>query len=195
MDFDVRIRRGGIASSSTSAKTDPPWWDSAKSEFERDLRIRASMTHMMRDVTEAIKVAKEKLGASGWIRTPASSDFKEMLTKLIQPIQKSWPNIRVGTSILCGRAPLQPENEDAHAEALKAREPYVDEAWKNARALFKTKLDQLVLNLLGPTWVCVYEGDYGPHFLQALVKVLLLLLLLLPVLPLLLLYVSAIEYF
>ena len=147
------------------------------------------MKQMMGDVTKAITVAKAKLGVNGWIRTTASSEFKNLLLNLLKPVQKNWVNLRAGTSIQCWRAPLEPDtqSDDAHAEALKARKPYVDEAWNSVRAAVKTQLNKLVLDILGPEWVVVYEGDYGPHFLQALVRVLLLLLLVL-VLPLLLLY-------
>ena len=149
------------------------------------------MQKMVGDVTKAITEAKDKLGTRGWIRTTASSEFKVLLTNLLKPVKEYWRNIRAGTCIQCWRAPLEPEtqSDDEYAEDLKAREPYVDEAWGSVRATVKTQLDKLVLDVLGPEWAVVYKGDYGPHFLQAFVKVLLLLLLLLLlVLPLLLLY-------
>ena len=148
------------------------------------------MQKMMVDVTEAITEAKDKLGTRGWIRTTASSEFKVLLSNLLKPVQENWDNIRAGTSIQCWRAPLEPETQrdEPHAEDLKARKPYIDDAWGSVRAAVKTQLDKLVLDVLGPKWAVVYKGDYGPHFLQALVRVLLLLLLLLVVLPLLLLY-------
>ena len=154
---------------------------------------------MMGDVTNAIKVAKDKLGHRGWIRTTTSSQFKDLLARLLTPVKDNWAGIYAGTSIQAQRAPLEPQSESEDAEVrkadelLKTRLPYIDEGWKSVRAAFKTELDKLVFDVLGPEWVVVYEGDYGPHFLRALVKVLLLL-----VLPLLLLYyyyVSAIEYF
>ena len=57
-------------------------------------------------------------------------------------------------------------------ELLKTRKPYMDKDWTKVRAAFKAKLNELILSVLGPEWVVVYGGDYGPNFMQALVKVL-----------------------
>ena len=66
-----------------------PWWDLEKNELQRDLKIRDDMKQMTGDVTKAITVAKAKLGVNGWIRTTASSEFKNLLLDLLKPVQEN----------------------------------------------------------------------------------------------------------